>query len=290
MSRPRQLSRSAKDRLPTPIVGAARQAVLGWGIATADLRMLPSVVVVGAQRCGTTTLFRILSDHPDIVRPTASKGTGYFDANYARGPRWYRAHFPVRSGRFRPGKITFESSGYYSFHPLAAGRIARDLPGVRVVMMVRDPVERAFSAYKHEHARGYETETFERALELESERLTGEVERLTSDPGYESFSHRHHAYTGRGQYAEQLDRLAEVVGRANVYAVDADRFFASPQSEFARLNDWLGLQAWTPAVVDRWNARESAPMPAAIRKRLADHFVPHDEALAAYLGEPPSWR
>ena len=71
--------------------------------------------------------------------------------------------------------MTFESSPYYLFHPLSAERIARDLPGVKVLVLVRDPVERAYSAHAHELARGYETEQFERALELEEERLRGEA-------------------------------------------------------------------------------------------------------------------
>ena len=90
------------------------------------------------------------------------------------------------------------------YHPLAAGRIGRDLPGVKVLVLLRDPVERAYSAYKHEFARGFETETFERALELEDARVQPELERMIADPTYQSDSYRHHSYRRRGQYAEQL--------------------------------------------------------------------------------------
>ena len=109
--------------------------------------------------------------------------------------------------------MTFESSPYYMFHPLAAGRIARDLPGVKLLVLVRDPVERAYSAHAHELARGFETEPFERALELEDERLGGEAERITADPAYLSHSQQHHAYVARGQYADQLERAGGAVRR-----------------------------------------------------------------------------
>jgi len=253
--------------------------------------MEPSFIVVGAQRCGTTTLYRLLSGHPDVVRPTMAKGIGYFDLNYERGDRWYRGHFPV-AGRAHDHRrrAAFESSGYYCFHPLAAARIAADLPDVQLVMMVRDPVERAHSAYKHERARGFEDLDFAAALDAEPRRLEGEVERMIAEPGYQSFDHRHHAYVGRGRYAEQVDRLHSTVGRDRVRLLDADRFFQDPRREFADLTDWLGLSSWDPEVVPQENARPGDVLSDGLRDRLRQEFDESDEALAEHLGRPPSWR
>lgn len=282
----RRITHLVRSRLPSGVTRASKKGALAFGLTTARFRMLPSVIIVGGQRCGTTTLFRLLSEHPQVRRPTVAKGTRYFEDNYHKGARWYRAHFPIN----RDNVITFESSGFYSIHPLAAERIARDLPGVRLVMMVRNPVERAFSAYKHEYARGYETETFERALALEQERIEGELERIRQAPTYSSYALRHNAYVTRGQYADQLDRLTEAVGAKNVYTLDADRFFMHSNTEFTLLNEWLGLDTWLPSKVQRWNARTSAPMPDPIREHLTEHFAPYDKALEKYLGRPPSWR
>ena len=77
------------------------------------------------------------------------------------------------------------------FHPLAAERIARDLPGVKLLVLLRDPVERAYSAHAHEVSVGYETEPFQRALEIEAARLDGEAEKIMADPAYVSRSHQH---------------------------------------------------------------------------------------------------
>lgn len=289
----RRLTRSTRARLPGAVLRSTRSMVSVWGLLTAGLRMHPSLLIVGAQRCGTTTLFRLLSDHPALIRPTMSKGVGYFDVNYGRGDRWYRSHFPiarlatVRHHGVMP--LAFESSGYYCYHPLAGQRLGADLPEVKLVMMVRDPVERAYSAHKHETARGFETEPFERALELEPERLHGEVERMLDDPSYRSFHHRHHSYVARGQYAEQLARLGQSVGSENVYVVDADHFFADPICGFGALTDWLGIARHEPRHVERWNARPSAPMAPGTRERLVDHFASHDEDLARLMGRAPSW-
>lgn len=292
MSQLRRLTASAKERLPEPLVSAASRAATTWGSTTASARMLPSFLVVGAQRCGTTTLYRLLSEHPQVVRPIAAKGIGFFDLNHDRGMRWYRGHFPVeRLARARngPGAVTFESSGYYCFHPAAAQRIRTDLPGVRVVMMVRDPVERAWSAYKHERARGFESLSFSEALSAEPDRLRGEEDRLLADPRYRSEHHRHHAYLGRGRYAEQVERLRDELGGGSVLVVDADRFFAEPVAEFDRITDWLGLARSSPEAVKQWNARPGDLDPG-IRSELEAYFEPHDRRLAELVGWTPSWR
>ena len=266
-----------------------------FGAVTSSARLLPSFLVVGGQRCGTTTLFRLLSDHPAIVPPLFSKGIGYFDLAYDRGWAWYRGHFPLeRVARLQTRAVgypvTFESSGYYMYHPLAADRIGRDLPGVRVVVLVRDPVERAYSAYHHELARGFETESFERAIELEETRLAGEVERMTHDPTYQSFSHRHHSYLARGRYAPQIGRLQRTVGVANVLIVDANRFFESPSERFGEVLDWLGVPHSQRTEAEQLNARPRPPMPDSLRDRLMAHFEDSDRALVPLLGAEPSWR
>ena len=289
----RRLTRLVRERAPHGLVVWLRSLIGLWGSLTAPWRLRPSFVIVGAQRSGTTTLYRVLSEHPAIVRPTVSKGTGYFDVRYHRGPRWYFGHFPLAwpaRRRHGPDATTFESSGYYLFHPLAAARIARDLPGVRVVVMVREPVERAYSAHRHELARGFETEPFEVALELEEERTAGEVEKILADPTYESFDHRHHAYLGRSRYSEQIDRLREELGPDRVYVVDADVFFADPGVEFERLRSWLGLPPWRPREVEQWNARPRTPMDPELRARLEAYFEPYDARLAEQMGRVPSWR
>lgn len=289
----RRLTRLVRERAPHRLVLWLRSALGLWGTLTAPWRLRPSFLIVGAQRAGTTTLYRVLSEHPAVARPTVSKGIGFFDVRYERGLRWYLGHFPLeRPARRRhgPAATTFESSGYYLFHPLAAARIARDLPDARVVVMVRDPVERAYSAHRHEQARGFESEPFEEALELETERTQGEVERILADPSYQSFEHRHHSYLARSRYSEQIDRFIEELGRDRVYVVDADEFFEHPDVEFERLASWLGLPPWRPGQVEQWNARPRTPMDPELRARLERYFEPYDARLAEQMGRTPSWR
>jgi hypothetical protein len=279
---------------------AARRAVHSVSVSTGHLtrraRMLPGFLIVGAQRGGTTSMYRTLDAHPAILKAVLHKGVHYFDTGYGHSLGWYQGHFPLRAraalARRATGDVplTFESSPYYMFHPLAAERISHDLPEVKLLVLVRDPVERAYSAHAHELARGYETEPFERALELEDERLAGEAERIVSQPGYLSYSHQHHAYLTRGLYADQLERLGHFVGRDRVHVVDSGRFFTDPEPVYDGVLEFLGLRRHGYPVFERHNARPRSPMPETLRATLNEHFGAPDERLTGWLGQPPSWR
>ncbi|WP_169983463.1 sulfotransferase domain-containing protein [Microbispora sp. H10836] len=283
--------------MKAPLKHSAHAVSYAAGRLTSGGRVLPSFLIVGAQRCGTTSLYRALSRHPLVMKPVLRKGVHYFDMAYERGLPWYRAHFPLTSGArmlgFRHGHApqAFESAPYYLFHPLAGARIAADLPGVKLIALVRDPVERACSAHAHELARGFETEpSFERALALEPERLAGEAERLRSVPGYVSHAHRHQAYLARGRYAEQLARLEPLVGRDRILVLDSGLLFRDPAAVYDRVLGFLGLPRLGDVQFERHNARPRQAMPAPVHRRLREHFEPWDALLVPWLGAVPSWR
>jgi hypothetical protein len=288
---------SGSSDLPGGVKKLAQDVVVhGWGRATQRLRAWPNVLIAGGQRCGTTSMYRALAQHPAAFKPNLHKGVHYFDMHYDRGGPWYRSHFPLTAtvararGAQHAEPVVFESSPYYGFHPLCAQRYGRDLPGVRLIILIRDPVERAYSAHAHELARGYETEPFERALELEESRLAGQEERLIADPTYTSHAHQHQAYVRRGQYVEALRRLETELGRDRLHIVDSHRFFAEPETTFADVLGFLGLPAAGGIEFERHNARPRSPMSDELRARLDAHFAPYDEELAQWLGWKPSWR
>ncbi|MCW2502471.1 MAG: sulfotransferase [Actinomycetia bacterium] len=282
--------------LPDPLQRAARQVSTRYGQLTSGARMTPSFLIVGAQRCGTTSMYKTLSGNPAILAAVLHKGVHYFDTGYGNSFAWYRGHFPLQSTARRVEKetgvapITGESSPYYMFHPLAGARIDADLPGVRLLVLLRDPVERAYSAHAHELARGFETEAFERALELEEQRTAGEEDKLVADPEYRSFHHQHNAYIARGRYADQLERLEKTFGRDRIHVVDSGDLFTDPGPVFDGITSFLGLPAWRPAEFKQHNARPRTTMAESLRERLRAGYESADERLATWLGRAPSWR
>lgn len=290
------MTRAAATAIQDGPAGRATRAIArAVGLATAEARMTPSFLVAGSQRCGTTSMYQALSQHGSVLPGVRCKGVHYFDLRYHHSRRWYLSHFPLLAHQQwlerKAGSpvLTFEASSYYMFHPLAGERIARDLPGVRLVVMLRDPVERAFSAHAHELARGFETEPFERALELEPERTAGEEERLRADPTAHSFHHQHHSYLVRGRYAEQLDRLAELFGRERIHVLESEEFFSDPAPVFASVTRFLGLPDGDGVRFERRNARPRGAMPARLRARLEEYYAPHNARLVQWLGHSPTW-
>lgn len=283
-----------RTHVPQPVQNFGRDAAVLMRRPTARWRISPDFILAGGQRCGTTSLFRALEQHSQIVRPSFHKGINYFDLNYHRGPRWYTAHFPLLATARRrtlaeATPITFEASGYYMFHPEAVPRLARDLPTAKIVVMLRDPVDRAHSAWKHERARGFETEDFVRALHLEDERIDGEATMLR-DPRYESFAHRHHAYAARSDYAPQVERLLEYIPLERLHVIYSETFFSEPDDEFRRLTDFLGALPARNITYDRHNARLSGSMPEEAHALLRTKLRRTYEELETITGRRPPWQ
>lgn len=274
---------------------AARKLIHAAAPLTSPLRMRPDFLIVGGQRCGTTSMFKTLAQHPAVARPFIFKGIHYFDMNYDKSFAWYRGHFPLQiTSRLRrigrPTPITGESSPFYGFHPLAAERIQKDLKDVRLIMLLRDPVERAYSAHSHERARGFETESFEDAIALEEERTSGERERMIADPSYVSYHLQHHAYMARGRYIEQIEEIEAAVGPGRLHVLDSHEFFTQPEATFAGVLDFLELPACSTIQYERHNARDRNPMDPALRERLLSTFDASDARLTEWWGRPVPWR
>ena len=264
---------------------AAVRARLKPRTVTARFRPLPSALIVGAQRCGTTSLYTYLAAHPQIAVPIA-KELQFFSDNFYRGEAWYRAHFPLAART-----VALEATPYYLFHPRAAERAATVVPDARIVAVLRNPVDRAYSHYRHSVERGHEHLSFSDALDVESERVAGETARLVDEPEYRSVAHRVFSYASRGRYAEQLEAWIERFGPANVHVLRSEDLYRDPASAYASVVDFLGLPfAGDPEFrVHAASRGRDDDMPAQVRARLVDEFRPANARLETLLGRAMGW-
>lgn len=278
-----------------PTHEAHSSTVLGSSLATTLPAVKgPDFIIGGAPRSGTTSLFRWLAAHPAVSMPER-KEIRFFDSNYEKGVAWYLRQLPQPDAG-----LVGEASPRYFAHPDAARRIGCSFPKARMVFVLRDPVERAYSDYLMDRARGRAGGTFEETL--------GDADHWSR-------------YVETGYYATHLRRFYAAFSAEQVAVVLLDDLVDDPEGAFARVCRFLGVEAEGneevgrrvnpqvgfrslairrltqalpgPAdrVVSRLNTRKArdAPMPDHVEGRLRETFAPHNAALAELLARPVPW-
>jgi hypothetical protein len=261
---------------------------------TAENRRWPDFIIVGAQKSGTTSLYRYLEAHPNMVPPIA-KELSFFDKNFQRGTQWYRLHFPLRTaGRSVDGAgekpFTGESTAYYLIHPLVPQRIAETLPQSKIIVVLRNPVDRAFSHYQHKLRRCQESLSFEAAIDAEAERLSWEEEKICNDPRYRSQAHVLYSYLARGIYLEQILRWQQFFSPDRMLILESSSLFKRTADTHQQVLEFLGVRSWQPSEFGQHFAGQyKSKMSTPTRQKLIDYFAPHNQRLYDHLGQRFDW-
>jgi hypothetical protein len=254
---------------------------------------LPDFLLIGAQKCGTTTLYDLLVTHPNI-HPAYQKEVHYFDRYYNKGLIWYRANMPRRSERRAAEKrgepfLTGEAAPSYIYHPLAAERAHRLLPGAKLVVLLRNPVERAFSHYHKEIGREDETLSFEEAIAQEEMRLEGKYDKVVQT-GNHSHNWWHYSYKNRGHYAEQLQRWYKLYPRENFLILKTEDMAADTPGTVNEVCRFLGIEENKITDFPRSNVGGyGKEMDRNTRAQLEDYFRPHNQKLYELINRDMGW-
>jgi hypothetical protein len=249
-----------------------------------DARALPGAMIIGAMKSGTSSLHYYLTQHPQVI-PPLRKEVHYFDLNFDRGEPWYRANF----GRAGQGGVNIDSSPYYLFHPQVPQRAHDLLPDARLIVLLRDPVRRAYSHYWHERDKGREPLSFEDAIAAEPDRIGRDHERLARGEIGRSDAHQYFSYLARSRYAEQIERWLRVYPREQLLVLRFEDLAKDPLPVLNRALGCLGLPALQGAKLEPRNTRKYPPVEIATAERLRQYFAPHNAALEALLGERMPW-
>jgi Sulfotransferase domain len=262
-------------------------------LGTRSRGLLPDFVIIGVQRGGTTTLYEDLLKHPGI-RGAKVKEVHYFDNRYWNGEDWYRKQFPTEDEESKAEAagtpfISGEASPYYIFHPHAARRMRLLIPNAKLVALLRNPVDRAYSHYSRRVKKGGETLGFEEALDAEEGRLKGELEHMVADEHYNSYRYRTCSYKARGRYSEQLEALYRVYPKEQVLVIKSEDLFEKPKETYAEVVAFLGAAAKLPESFSKVNVGHYPAMKPETRRSLLEYFAPHNEALRRLTGRDFGW-
>jgi hypothetical protein len=257
-----------------------------WRMATCNYREMPAVVIVGAQKAGTTQLYSYLTKHPRIF-PASQKEINYFSAHVARSVAWYRSQFPLRRTLAAVGGLTIDASPSYLPVPSAIRTMHSVLPAAKVIAILRDPVSRAFSHYQHSKTRGRESRSFEEAVN--DELRAGEVSprlgvALAPDAQPQL------GYLGRGYYALQLELVLALYPREQVLVIDSADLFRDTGKTCQQVFAFLGIEPFPIAPGKVYNrGYYNEKIDPHVAERLREHYRPYDELLVRLVGHSFRW-
>lgn len=290
-----------KSMSPKWAKDAANHTTRGWAYLTAGDRPMPDYFIIGCKRGGTTSLFNYLVRHPGIrhmypqVRGT--KSTDYFFKGGDHSERWYRSHFPseryrskeARSLGYRP--LSGEASPYYVWDPRVAGKARAVAPDVRSILLLREPVRRAWSHYQERVQNGVEPLSFAQALDAEDSRLEGELEKMYADPNYYSAAHDFYSYRSRGEYAPQIRNWLEHFPREQLLVIYAEDLYRDTENTFGQVCDFLSLPRMSMETKKTFNAtwRTKDLPPEAETARLRAHYAPLRAEVEELVGRAAPW-
>jgi hypothetical protein len=267
------------------------QGVVRYRMRTRRLGPTPDFLIIGAQRGGTTFLYHMLMQHPNVY-PCVVKEPHYFDQHFARGHDWYLAHFapglrPAHTRRVRRF-ITGEATPCYLYRPHVPQRVHDLAPEAKFIVLLRDPVARAFSHYGLTREWGIEQLSFEAAIEREMQHIdVGTAAAPEDRPQTPDGPVR--SYLSRGLYADQLQRWMEVFPREQFLIIQSEAMYRDTRAVVPAVTEFLQLPTWRPGEPEKQRQPGQRRMNDATRARLQTFFRPHNARLFELLGSTYDW-
>lgn len=258
------------------------QEVAKWRSQRPNLT-LPTFLILGAMKCGTSTLHAHLASHPCTFAPQ-QKELHFFNQRFLRGLPWYAEQFSDAGDR-----MCFETTPAYLFEPDVKYRVKAALPEAKFIVILRDPVERCVSHYHHMLRTGREKESFEIALSLEEERTRDAHAQVKNRDLVHSPELNWFSYVRRGHYIDQLEAWAQVFPADRFLVLDFVELRENPQSVIGTVTDFLGLPNLLVDPTLKENAHPRGMLQPEHKTRLRELYARSDARLERFLGRKLSW-
>jgi hypothetical protein len=280
-----------------------------WAEDEPQTGALPDFVIIGAMKGGTSYLYHLLTQHP-LVEPCAKKELHFFDLLFEQeGVEWYERCFPAPRRKNGRRTITGEATPYLAHH-LVPERMAEVIPQARLIALLRNPVDRAYSHYQQGLRKGRETRTFKETISAAVAAVEAKRARPLGGEG-EAFEQEHradldipnHGYLSKGIYVDQLLRWSEFFAKEQMLILKSEDFFERPANTLKTVFDFLDLPDWEPEAPEVRHKQDQGKyknnklnkgtykqgMDPAVRRHLEKYFEPHNRRLYDYLGVDFGW-
>lgn len=264
-----------------------KRHVYGW---TSPLRVLPDFFVIGAGRTGTTSLYHYLDQHPSLSK-SAYDELGYFDDNYHLGLNWYRSLFPsiftkyltkLKTNNF----MTYDVTPSYVRRPWNAKRIKKLFPDTKLIVILRNPVDRTYSHYHLAEQFG-ETRTFEEIVKEDMDNILNWNIDLKDDNYFANKVEK--SFLARGFYAEQLSIWFKLFSKNQIMIVSSEQLASDTKNTMNSIFQFLNLPKFEIPNTKKVNVSQYSKMNSSTRKLLINFFKPYNESLYNFLNVNFEW-
>ncbi|MEP6486115.1 tetratricopeptide repeat protein [Microcoleus vaginatus GB2-A3] len=238
----------------------------------------PNFIIIGSQRCGTTSLYTYLAQHPQILTPI-KKEMDFFSWHFDRGIDWYLAHFPPMP----PGEqfLTGEASPSYFDSREAPARLYSLFPEAKLIVLLRNPVDRAISQFYRLTGLNWEARSLDRAI-------SDEVERLNQNPEY-IIGEEPGNYLARGRYIEFIKNWRNLFPKEQLLILKSEDFYAGTAGTLKQVLEFLDLPEYQLSEYQNANPGSYQPVNQSVRDWLRNYFRPYNQQLEEYLSRDFNW-
>jgi len=255
---------------------------------TSPLRILPNFFVIGVVRSGTTSLFHYLNQHPNISGALYDE-LGYFDDNYHLGVNWYKSLFPTIFTKKRIQKehgkfLSFDDTPFYVYNPQVVRRIHENFPNAKMILLLRNPIDRAYSNY---NLPNFTKLTFEEIIQNEID----EINNIDLDSKDESYlvNDFYEKILPRGLYAKQLEYWYKIFPKEKIFIQSSEEFANNTHDVLNEIFDFLGIKQVKIPDITKQNVRKIPPMKQNTRDYLIEFFKPYNESLYKLINKKFNW-
>ena len=257
---------------------------------TGPIRSLPDFIIIGTARSGTTSLYYDICQHPCVL-PAAYDELGYFDSNFHLGLNWYRSLFPTLFSKWlvkqkKQFAITGEDTPFYIWDPIVAKRILKNLPKIKLIVLLRNPVDRAYSNYHLGVRSGTENLSFEDAIKLEIKRL--EEINEESKSSIEKYAIRR-SYLAKGFYADQLKIWFEIFNSNQLLIISTEDLKSNPQKVINKIYNFLEIPDNHKLIPEKQKKAVYPEMKKETREFLIDFYKKNNTELFNLIGQKFDW-
>ncbi len=243
----------------------------------------PNFLVIGVKKGGTTSIYNYLTQHPQIL-PAIKKEIDFWSFYFHRGLDWYRAHFPLipELEKF----LTGEASPSYFDSPDTPARLFHFFPKIKLILLLRNPVDRAISNYYHEVRSKAESMSIEEIINSRLEKLIKISFSLVKEK--DSWNYQGD-YIASSVYVNWLKKWLTIFPREQLLILKSEDFYSDPETIMKQIFNFLGLPDYQIPDYPKLNAGSYSSINESIRQKLSDYFQLHNQRLEEYLGMKFNW-